>query len=64
MVYNFIGIFEGKWGGECYFLSLGFFFDGLDWKFIFILESELGEYLYFVIINGLDNILYICYIWK
>lgn len=64
LVYNHVGIPDGKWGGPRTPLNLAVSKDGKKWQAALVLEDEPGEYSYPSIIQGDDGLVYITYTWK
>lgn len=63
LVYNPVGIPEGRWGGPRTPLSVAISDDGLNWKHAVTLEDEPGEYSYPSVIQADDGLVHVVYTW-
>lgn len=58
-----LNLVNGNWG-KCYlFLLIVFYDNGELWLLLLDLESDYGEYFYFVIISE-GGVVYIIYMWN
>ena len=64
LVYNHVGMIDGRWGGNRTPLNLAISQDGVDWKPVFTLEDEAGEYSYPAVIQSKDEMVHVVYTWK
>jgi predicted neuraminidase len=64
LIYNHSSKPEGKWSGKRTPLNVAISKDGINWKSIFTLEDQPGEYSYPSVIQGNDGLVYISYTWK
>lgn len=63
LVYNPVGIPEGRWGGPRTPLSVAISDDGVHWRQIMTLEDEKGEYSYPSVIQADDGMVHVVYTW-
>lgn len=64
IVYNPTTTSPGGSGGQRTPLSVAISSDGKNWKDIFILETEPGEFSYPAVIQASDGLVHITYTWK
>ena len=64
LVYNHTERTEGKWGGPRSPLNVAISPDGKQWKQLFELETEPGEFSYPAVIQSKDGTVHITYTWK
>lgn len=64
IVYNHSVRKEGEWGGPRTPLNIAVSKDGENWKQVFTLEDQPGEYSYPAVIQGKDGLVHITYTWK
>lgn len=64
LVYNHATITEGKWGGPRTPLNVAISEDGINWKTIYVLEDQVGEYSYPAVIQGKDGTIHITYTYN